>query len=173
MNLRRSLLVAFLLVLLFYGELPPPATATPVQTSLDIPIEVNKKTSHPGSEIQNLYKFIRQIKTGDEDVLAGIYVAGVMAFPVIQQPPGEPAYVSTQPDTLTQFALANDYGSMGILAHNTLAGAIFNELYPLQRIRLIFGDGSVSEYVISSVERFQALSPTSPFSDFMDLSHPG
>jgi hypothetical protein len=37
-------------------------------------------------------------------------------------------------------------------------------------VTLIYGDGRQSRYLVGSVSRFQALRPTDPYSDFVDLA---
>jgi hypothetical protein len=36
----------------------------------------------------------------------------------------------------------------------------------------VFGDGSLERFRVQSIDRFQALSSTNPYSDFIDLSDP-
>ena len=65
--------------------------------------------------------------------------------------------------------MAEMYGTVGILAHNDLAGAQFYDVQMSQYAIIVYGDGSLEYYVISGVEKYQALSPTSTFSDFINL----
>lgn len=111
-------------------------------------------------------------RTGDPEQPMGLYVEGIMAYPIIQQPRSNPAYVSPQPDTLTEFALARRYGSLGLLAHNDRAGQSFFALQPGQDLWVIFGEGNLRRYRIIAIERYQALQPTSPYSSFVDLDDP-
>jgi hypothetical protein len=103
--------------------------------------------------------------------LAAIYAPGSMYHPIIQQPADNPAYVSTRPGQITQFGMPSAYGAIGLLAHNNLAGADFFNLQPGQVIILIFTDGSQNRFRVTSIEEFQALSPFSPYSDFVDLDN--
>ena len=66
--------------------------------------------------VPDLIDFTAQVTSGSANLVTGIYVDGVFAFPVVQQPAGQPGFVSTAPDTLTQFGQAADYGSLGFLA---------------------------------------------------------
>src|SRR3990167_1862055 len=68
------------------------------------------------------------------------------------------------------FNLAQKFGSLGILAHNTLSGQQFANILPGETMRLVNDDGSQSFYRVSEVRRYQALTPSSPFSDFVDLN---
>lgn len=109
---------------------------------------------------------------GHADQPIGLYAEGLMAYPIVQQPASNPGFVSTQPDTLTLFALAQRYGSLGLLAHNNLAGQSFFALQPEQTLWVIFGDGSIKRYRVATVERYQALQPRSPYSSFINLDDP-
>ena len=53
------------------------------------------------SPVPSLPSFIENIKDGNANNLRGIYVEGVIAFPVVQQPYGNPGFVSTTGSTFT------------------------------------------------------------------------
>ncbi len=173
MNLRRSLLVTAVISWLLFGNITTPTLALTAEIETNDYVEIFPGTGRPDFGVMPLYKFVHQVKNSSKGTLVGVYVPGVMALPVLQQPVDQPAYVSSAPDSLTQFSLASEFGSTGLLAHNTLSGALFSYLQPRQNITLVYGDGSLAEYTVDSIQKYQALSPTSPFSDFMDLSHPG
>lgn len=59
--------------------------------------------------------------SSDPGALVSVTVANVLSLPVEQQPAGQPGYVSTDPDVATQFSMAAQYGTVGLLAHNNLA----------------------------------------------------
>jgi hypothetical protein len=120
--------------------------------------------------LPNLDEFVRSIKNGQRSVVVGIYIPGVLALPVGQQPKGDAGFVTRKPNQGTQFGLAGQYGTVGILAHNDLAGAEFTGIHPDQYAIVIYGDGHENYYLISDVQKYQALSPTSTFSDFVNLS---
>ena len=65
-----------------------------------------------------LSSFITSMKNGQPSLLAGVYVPGVMAYPVLQQPGADAGYVSTQANTVTQFRMAGQFNSIGLLAHD-------------------------------------------------------
>jgi len=123
----------------------------------------------PPLDIPTLDTFIGQVATGEADVLRGVYVPGVLASPVVPQPDTAPAFVSSIENTLTQFGLASRYGSIGLLAHNYLAGKNFSLLGPGQVFYLIYGDGTVTPFIVTSLIRTQALNPESVKSNFIDL----
>ncbi len=78
-------------------------------------------------EIPTLDEFIIQVANGEADELRGIYALDVFAYSVTQ-PDGSPAFVSTQPETVTQFEAASRYDTTGSLAHNYLVGENFSSL---------------------------------------------
>jgi hypothetical protein len=123
---------------------------------------------HPG--LPRLAEFISSVRNERAGLLVGVYIPGILALPVVQQPAGNYAYVSNQAGTVTQFGLAKDYGSVGLVAHNTHSGADFVKLSAGQDVILIYGDGKTSSFRIRESVSFQALSPNSPYSSFIDLS---
>lgn len=139
-----------------------------VSLLLAFPVQV---TALGESEIPPLDGFILEVMNGEADVLRGVYVSGLLANSVILQPDDNPAYVSSRKDTLTQFGLASKYGSTGLLAHNYLAGKSFSLLQKGQLIHLIYGDGRIETFVITEFMRFQALTPDSIASNFVDLDN--
>ncbi len=126
-----------------------------------------------GEALPNFKTFVKAATSGHPDLVAAVYVPGVMALRVLQQPTGNPAFVSSEAETATQFGLATQYKTIGLLAHNNLAGSQFSNLQLGQTIYLILGDGSVRYYRVTHIHRYQALSPTSPYSNFVDLDNPG
>lgn len=104
--------------------------------------------------------------------LARVSASGTFDLPVVQQPSGSSGYVSTASDTLTQFGMASQYGSIGILAHNYLAGKYFSSLSTGTVITLTFSDGSTKSYTVSDIKIYQALSPESMYSNFVDVNNP-
>lgn len=113
--------------------------------------------------------FVESVKGGDAGTLRGVYVSNVMSFPVIQQPIGNPGYVSPDPDVITQFSMASEVGNVGLLAHNHLAGQAFTNLDVGHEVRLVYGDGRVEYFIVTQTLEYQALQPYSPYSDFRNL----
>jgi hypothetical protein len=116
-----------------------------------------------------LADFIASLALDGSNTIAGVFVPDTLAMQVRQQPAGKPGYVSSVDNILTQFGLASQYGTTGLLAHNDLAGTQFFNLSAGQQVFLVKGDGTVKEYTISTIRRFQAKQPNSPFSNFLDL----
>ncbi len=134
---------------------------------------ISGSASSTTSALQSLQTFARSVENGRSSQLVGIYAPDVMAFSVVQQPSGNASFVSTRTSVLTQFAAASRYGSTGILAHNTLAGANFYNLKTGDIVSAIYGDGTIDLYRIDQIQKYQALDPYSPYSNFVDLSNPG
>lgn len=130
-----------------------------------LPTQVSaKENSFP-----TLIDFVETVKNGDETVLRGIYVANLMALPIVQQPYGQPGFVSSTDSVLTQFSMASEVGNLGLLAHNYLAGKFFPMIKQGHRIVLIYGDGYMESFLVEDILSYQALSPLSPYSQFKDL----
>jgi hypothetical protein len=120
-----------------------------------------------------LPNFVARIATsGDPDQIAGLFLTGRLELPVLQQPNNNPGFVSSDPDSVTQFRLASQYGSLAFLAHNNLAGQRFFDLKRGQILSLVFGNGKVRYYRIVAIHQYQALSPNSPYSSFVNLDDP-
>ena len=56
-------------------------------------------------------------------MVRGIYIYNVMALAIVQQPTGNPGYVSTAESVATQFSMEAEVGIIGLLARNTHAGS--------------------------------------------------
>jgi hypothetical protein len=117
----------------------------------------------------SLHDFVALVQDGQADVVKGVYVQGLLAFRIAQQPSGNPSFVSENENEITQFDLARQMGVTGLLAHNDLAGQKFPELTIGQIVHVVYGDGSIQVYKISALARYQALDPTSGASNFKDL----
>lgn len=119
---------------------------------------------------QDLDTFIASVNNGDGTMLTGVYIHDVMAFPVVQQPSGSAGYVSTANNVITQFGMASQFGTTGLLAHNFLAGQFFSEVKQGDEIVLVYGDGHTQSFIVTATLKYQALDPFNPYSDFKDLS---
>jgi len=103
------------------------------------------------------------------ELLYELYIDRNTSFRIVQQPVGKGNFVTNLPDFVTEFQLASNYGSIGILAHNYLAGQYFFQISRGQKLKLIYSDKSTSSFIVTKVQQYQALSPNSPTSDFVDL----
>jgi hypothetical protein len=133
---------------------------------LALPTQVYAKGT--SSTLPTLDKFIESVKNGDA-ALRGVYVSNVMALAVVQQPAGYAGYVSTEDSVATQFSIASEVGNVGLLAHNTHAGAFFANIKQGYRIVLVYGDGRTESFIVKNIQRYQALDPLNPYSHFKDL----
>jgi hypothetical protein len=123
--------------------------------------------------LPDLAEFTETVKNERSHLAVGVYVADVLALPILQQPANQAAYVSNQEGVVTQFQMASSFGTVGLLAHNTLAGAVFSHLEPGQIVTLVYGDGKTKNYRIEEISSYQALTPNSPYSRFQDLHSSG
>lgn len=133
---------------------------------LSLTVPAQAKENMPSLSI-----FIESVKDGNPNMVRGVYVQGVMAYPIVQQPTGHPGYVSKESRVLTQFNMAAEAGNVGLLAHNYLAGENFTQLVKGQEVNLIYGDGRVESFTVTDILRYQALDPDSPTSDFRELDN--
>lgn len=124
------------------------------------------ETSNP---IPSFSSFAESVKDGNPEALRGIYVHGVMAYPIVQQPYGNPAYVSSEANVVTQFSIATEVGNIGLLAHNYLAGANFSQLKVGDIITLVYGDGRIENFYVEELLQYKATAPLSPYSNFIDV----
>jgi hypothetical protein len=123
--------------------------------------------------LPRLDEFVSTVKTGEKGAVLGVYVPQTMALKVVQQPAGNPVFVSENPTDITQFGFATQYGSTGLIAHNFLAGANFFKLSIGQEVDIVYGAGNVRRYLVSKIRRLQALRPMDPYSPFIDLDNGG
>ncbi len=121
------------------------------------------------STLTPLQDFVLSVENGQRDQVVGIYVPGVLALPVRPQPQNNPGFVTRQPGQATQFDLASQFGTIGILAHNDLAGAQFSGIQADQYAIVVYGDGRLTYFLVDDIQKYQALSPTSTYSDFVNL----
>jgi hypothetical protein len=121
-------------------------------------------------KLLSLDDFVAIVENGEAETLRGVYVPEIFASEVVQQPVGNSAYVSPLENTLTQFQLASRFGSIGLLAHDYLAGYTFFLLAKGQKFYLIYGDGETKAFVVTQTLRYRALQPESSTSKFVDLA---
>ncbi len=158
-----------LAVLLVSSLVPSASVNAQIPVTADgAPALADVEQASSDSTVLSLVDFASSLKNGGSDI-RGIHVPGIMAYRVVQQPSGQNGFVSGTRGTVTQFSLASNYGSIGMLAHNYLAGEKFVELQIDDIIHIVYGDGSFNTFKVKEIHRFQALQPTSPSSDFIDL----
>lgn len=153
----------------------PERQATKVVSTLpvnvtDEPIQDTPTSIVPDNSLPSLEEFISQVVDGQASDVNGLYVQGITALKIVQQPKGNLGYVDPRTGTVTQFQSANDYGAVGLLAHNFLAGRVFFLIKPGQDMILVYGDGSIHHYQASNIADYQRLDPTNLKSDFVELA---
>jgi hypothetical protein len=132
------------------------------------PISTLAMSNH--ASLPSFTDFSQTVQNGQADVLRGVYVNDVMALPIVQQPIGKAGYVSSKDGEITQFRMASQFGNLGLLAHNHLAGKNFSNLAVGQEVNMIYGDGSVEHFIVTEVLKYQAMQPYSPYSEFRNLN---
>ena len=122
-----------------------------------------------GADLPSMDDFIGQVSNGQAGELRGVYIPGILAAPIVQQPAGMNDFVSPWQNVITQFGLASRLGSTGLLAHNYLAGETFGLLQEGQEIMLIDGSGRVSTFTVAEILRYQAMDSDDPATRLLDL----
>jgi hypothetical protein len=128
--------------------------------------------STPSGERATFEQFLKSVAGKNSNQVTGVYVPEHFALPVLQQPAGNAGFVATQDQTVTQFSTPKAYGTTGFLAHNFLSGKKFFDLHIGNEVFVVHGNGQQEKYRIAKIERYQALSPESPTSNFIDLADP-
>lgn len=150
---------------LIYDEAPVVEVFPNSEVTSEVVSNSEATTSTP--TFQSLANFSKQVTNGNSGQITGIYSDNLFALNVVQQPSGQAGYVSTAGNTATQFGMAS---GLGFLAHNYLSGSLFSYLYGGATITVVYGDGHTKNYKVSQVRKFQALTPDSPYSNFVDLA---
>jgi len=118
-------------------------------------------------------KFAGQSVKPDHDEetrwIRSVSVPNMFSYDIVQQPESDPYYVSSSNNLVTEFSLAREHGTIGLVAHNNLAGNLFNDLVLGQEIQIVYTDGHTDRYTVSAIYRFRALEPTNTESQFVDL----
>lgn len=138
-------------------------------SALVSPVSVLADGNATANALPNFSEFSQTVQNGKTEILRGVYVPGVLALPIIQQPSGSAGFVSNEDDRVTQFRMANSFGNIGLLAHNHLSGREFFNLSVGDEVRMVYGNGDVEVFVVAEVLRYQAMQPNSPYSAFRDL----
>ena len=120
-------------------------------------------------KVPPFWSFVESVADGELE-LKGLYIPSVLALEVVQQPKSQSAFVSSDPDKATQFGLASLYGTIGLLAHNYAGGADFDDVVVGDKVNLVYGDGRIQQYRVSSILEFQAIDPTNTRTSFVDLA---
>lgn len=125
----------------------------------------------PVTGVAGLEATSKRLVSNSASPASQINLGGEFNYSVVQQPKGNPGFVSTAADELTQFSLATRYGSQGFLAHNYLAGASFFDLVVGSQLTVTYADGHRLTYMVREIRHLQAINPNSPTTSFLDLDH--
>jgi hypothetical protein len=123
-----------------------------------------------GAILPSFSDFVTSVADGQANVVRGVFVQGVLALAVVQQPDADPGSVSIKAGVATQFNEAARNHVIGLLAHNYLAGAGFSNLKVGQEVRIIYGDGRVDYFLVNRLAKFQILQPNDSAGNLIDLS---
>jgi hypothetical protein len=128
-------------------------------------------TAEPTDDLPALDSFVASVANGQGSDRVGIFVENLFSYPILPQPANDPAWITSNFGEVTEFRIVRQHtGNEGLIAHNYLAGGEFYSLKVGDIAELVLGDGSVIEFEIYDIQQFQALSPNSPTSDFLDLA---
>lgn len=146
------------------------ALVTPTEVVQLFPTEIAPPTPTAPPPKPLFDSFVESVKNDNPTQIVGIYVEDVLSLQVVQQPYDNPGYVSIMDGQATQFRTAYDVaGNIGLLAHNYLAGTTFFNIQLGDLVTIIYGDGNVADFEVVEIKEYQALTPSSPYSDFVDL----
>jgi len=104
-----------------------------------------------------------------KNVPNALYLNESTTFQIVQQPVENDVFVTSFPNYVTEYRAAYNFGTIGLLAHNYLAGQYFFQISTGQELELVYSDTHTQKFVVTEIKRYQALSPNSPSSDFIDL----
>ena len=145
-----------IVLILAASYLPTPVDAQDVPTAISQfpnPVSINDYSENISSDA--LYTLIL-----DDSIILRI----------VPQPVGNINFVTSLPNYVTEYQTATYYDTIGLLAHNYLAGRYFFQILPGQEIKLIYSDNRTETFTVTQIKKYQALSPNSSSSDFIDLA---
>lgn len=147
---------------------------------LIIPVSADANLSYDSIDVnfqkisyQSFSNFIKTITSQSfNNQFVGLISPKLFTLPIIQQPAGQAGFVSNEAEKITEFSMARQFGTTGLLAHNHLAGAYFSSLNENDLLVMVTAEKEYKFFRIEKIRSYQALSPNSPYSDFVDLSNP-
>lgn len=124
------------------------------------------------SQSPNLPSIISSDENENQEpgILRELSIDNLVTLGIVRQPFGNNTFVTPVPGYVTEYQTALNYGTIGLLAHNYLAGKYFFQISPGQRITLIYSDQTTASFIVTEVQQYQALSPNSASSNFIDLN---
>lgn len=148
MKLQTKLTIISVLLILTISYLPTPVGALSKST---IPAKLSNPTSMIDSD-----------KNKQPSTLRELYIENLISMQIVQQPAGDGNFVTALPNYVTEYQTASNYGAIGLLAHNYLAGRYFFQISSGQEIELVYSDNRTDSFVVTQIQQYQALSPNSP-----------
>jgi hypothetical protein len=143
---------------------------------MDIPLttvdtwKMGQRSESNPEDFPSLNSFIEEMIDGIAGYVRGVYAYETLALPVVQQPPGDFAYISEIDNQVTQFQNATAYGVIGLLAHNHLSGRLFFDLELGDEVVIVYGDGHFRTFLVSTISKYQRIEQGNLRSDFINLS---
>jgi hypothetical protein len=147
--------IIFILLIFTIGFLPTPVGALNISSTLSESDELERAIDSDGEETS---------------VLRELEIDNLTTLQIVQQPNGNINFVTPLPNYVTAFQTATEFGTIGLLAHNYLAGRYFFQVVPGQEIELTYSDNRTSRFVVTQIQQYQAISPNSPSSNFINLN---
>jgi len=153
MTIKTKLSILSILLILLIGFLPVSVSAS----------------GNPAIDSQGLNY---NLTLGDSQKIVpnALYLNDSTTLQIVQQPSGNGTFVTSFPNYVTEYRTASDFGTIGLLAHNYLAGQYFFQISTGQELELVYSNTKTQKFVVTEIKRYQALSPNSPSSDFIDLT---
>jgi len=152
----------FLFLTLTLGILAISSPLAPIPTNADALLQtgLQNATSAPAPAKDSgaptdFNTFVASVSNGSKDV-TGVYVPGVLALRVVRQSGNS---ISAAPGVATLYQAAAQRGVIGLLAHNYVSGWRFFNLSPGMEVRIVYGNGTVKKFTVSSIQRYQATAP--------------
>jgi len=88
---------------------------------------------------------------------------------VVQQPEDDNNFVSDKNKTVTGFSFASAHETIGLMAHNNLTGRYFDNMEIGDTAYVEYRDKIWEKFIINEIERFEAVNPDDPYSDFISV----
>jgi len=155
MTIRTKISIITILLVFTISSLPVPVNAAGSSLTL---------SELPGVE------FSADSGENEQGVLLRLSIDNLITLQIVQQPVKNSNFVTPLSDSVTEYKTASNFGTVGLLAHNYLAGRYFFQISPGQKIELVYSDNKTKSFVVTEIQRYQALVPDSPSSDFNDLT---
>jgi len=133
-----------------------------------IPIPVSA-SSNPALNSQVL-NYDMNLENSQMDIPILLYLNDSTILQIVQQPAENNNFVTSFPNYVTEYRTASNFGTIGLLAHSELAGQHFFQVLPGQEIKLAYSDSHTEKFIVTTIHRYQALSPNSPSTDFIELT---